>query len=165
MTTFHVVLLEVINDSECYILGPTLGVEKNFLRPWYFRDSCAGYPDIYETSGLAPLQHHLPNCMMNITCKPGGCLVSQKYLKAVLWWVMLSQKSTWFVIQRYLCCSTLVSSLTLYFVLFGPHWLLMRQVLLFVVRRNNKLGLSAVYSDKIAMEKAEHLSWDLTLEL
>lgn len=125
----------------------------------------AGYPDIYETSGLAPLQHHLPNCMMNITCKPGGCLVSQKYLKAVLWWVMLSQKSTWFVIQRYLCCSTLVSSLTLYFVLFGPHWLLMRQVLLFVVRRNNKLGLSAVYSDKIAMEKAEHLSWDLTLEL
>lgn len=59
MTTFHVVLLEVVNDSEYCILGPTLGVEKNFLRPWYFCNSCAMIgrvsKDIYEPSGLAPL--------------------------------------------------------------------------------------------------------------
>lgn len=62
------------------ILGATLGVEKNFLRPWYFCDSCAVIgsvsKDIYETSGLVPHQHHLPSYMMSTTCKPGGCLRS-----------------------------------------------------------------------------------------
>lgn len=41
---------------------------------------------------------------------------------------------------------------------FCPFWTTltpMRQVLLFVVGRNTKLGLPAIYSDKIAVEKAK----------